>query len=116
MYICSLNTNTEQHKQQRGFLQVQALQDYFPLISFSRNLNFQSDVFSFGIILCELIARIDADPDILPRTGNFGVDYLAFSEKLVPKDCPAELLVIAYKCVNVRDTTYNFGGRETTLS
>lgn len=28
----------------------------------------QADVFSFGIILCEIIARIDADPEELPRT------------------------------------------------
>ena len=28
----------------------------------------QADVFSFGIIMCEMTARIDADPDIMPRT------------------------------------------------
>ena len=32
----------------------------------------QADVFSFGIVLAEIIARISADPDIMPRT-NVGV-------------------------------------------
>ena len=66
----------------------------------------RSDVFSFGIVLCELIARIEADPDILPRTENFGLDYIAFSE-LCP-DCPPEFLQLAFSCchVNSRIMTY----------
>lgn len=31
--------------------------------------NEKADVFSYGIILCEIIARIDADPDVMPRTA-----------------------------------------------
>lgn len=45
--------------------------------------SFQADIFSYGIVLCELIALVEADPDCLPRTGCFGVDYLAFSNLLV---------------------------------
>ena len=60
----------------------------------------RSDVFSFGIVLCELIARIEADPDVLPRTENFGLDYIAFSE-LCP-DCPPEFLQLAFSCCHVR--------------
>lgn len=59
----------------------------------------RSDVFSFGIVLCELIARIEADPDILPRTENFGLDYIAFSE-LCPT-CPPEFLQLAFSCCHV---------------
>lgn len=59
-----------------------------------------SDVFSFGIILCELIARIDADPDILPRTDSFGLDYLAFVD-LCPSDTPPAFLRTAFYCCTV---------------
>ncbi|XP_044739976.1 serine/threonine-protein kinase dst1 isoform X2 [Chrysoperla carnea] len=58
-----------------------------------------SDVFSYGIVLCELIARVDADPDILPRTDNFGLDYIAFTEMCGPETLP-EFLKIAFCCCN----------------
>ena len=49
--------------------------------------------------MCELIARVDADPDILPRTANFGVDYIAFSSMC--QNCPPDFLKFAFTCVKV---------------
>lgn len=57
----------------------------------------QSDVFSYGIVLCELIARVEADPDYLPRTDNFGLDYLAFTELCGPNVVP-EFLALTFRC------------------
>lgn len=66
--------------------------------------NHRVDVFSFGILVCEIIARCDADPDILPRTHNFGVHYLAFSQ-LCPHDCPANFLQLAFQCCQIDPVT-----------
>lgn len=57
----------------------------------------RSDVFSFGIICCEIIARIEADPDIMPRSDSFGLDYLAFVD-LCPVDTPPVFLRLAFYC------------------
>ncbi|KAK5927201.1 hypothetical protein CgunFtcFv8_022714 [Champsocephalus gunnari] len=57
------------------------------------------DVFAYGIILCEIIARIEADPDFLPRTEDFGLDVDAF-ENLVG-DCPAAFFSLAVTCCNM---------------
>lgn len=59
----------------------------------------RADVFSYGIIMCELIARVDADPDILPRTANFGLDYIVFSAMC--RNCPTDFLQFAFNCVKV---------------
>ncbi|KAM6948301.1 dual specificity testis-specific protein kinase 2 [Aplochiton taeniatus] len=61
--------------------------------------NEKADVFSYGIILCEIIARIQADPDFLPRTENFGLDYHAFQHMV--GDCPPDFLQVAFNCCNM---------------
>ncbi|CAG9808052.1 unnamed protein product [Chironomus riparius] len=76
-----------------------------------------SDVFSYGIILCELIARIDADPDILPRTDAFGLDYIAFVD-LCPSDTLPAFLRIAFYCCNYDPKnryTFNDVAKKLTL-
>ncbi|CAG5946689.1 unnamed protein product [Menidia menidia] len=57
------------------------------------------DVFAFGIILCEIIARIEADPDFLPRTEDFGLDVDAFENMI--GDCPSALFSLAVTCCNM---------------
>ncbi|KAM9857680.1 dual specificity testis-specific protein kinase 2 [Aulostomus maculatus] len=57
------------------------------------------DVFAYGIILCEIIARIEADPDFLPRTEDFGLDIEAF--EIMVGDCPPALLSLAVTCCNM---------------
>uniref|UniRef100_A0A665USZ5 dual-specificity kinase n=1 Tax=Echeneis naucrates TaxID=173247 RepID=A0A665USZ5_ECHNA len=61
--------------------------------------NEKADVFSYGIILCEIIARIQADPDFLPRTENFGLDYHMFQHMV--GDCPPDFLQLAFNCCNM---------------
>ena len=58
-----------------------------------------ADIFSFGIIMCELIARVSADPDFLPRTQNFGVEYKAFS--VLCPSCPPAFLKTTFSCVSI---------------
>ncbi|VDO10119.1 unnamed protein product [Brugia timori] len=62
----------------------------------------KADVFSFGIILCQMIARIDADPEAgLYRTHNFGLDYVRFTAHC-PTDTPLDILNLAFQCCLVR--------------
>ncbi|XP_065143488.1 LIM domain kinase 1 isoform X1 [Paramisgurnus dabryanus] len=56
------------------------------------------DIFSFGILLCEIIGRVYADPDDLPRTQEFGLNVKEFLERCWSKDCPAVFFPIAVLC------------------
>uniref|UniRef100_A0A670ZYF5 LIM domain kinase 2 n=1 Tax=Pseudonaja textilis TaxID=8673 RepID=A0A670ZYF5_PSETE len=56
------------------------------------------DIFSFGIVLCEIIGQVYADPDCLPRTLDFGLNVKLFWEKFVPMDCPPAFFPLAAIC------------------
>ncbi|NXY77917.1 TESK1 kinase, partial [Glareola pratincola] len=66
--------------------------------------NEKADVFAYGIILCEIIARIPADPDYLPRTEDFGLDIATF-RTMVEVDCPATFLQLAFHCCSMEPTS-----------
>uniref|UniRef100_A0AAY4EM39 LIM domain kinase 1 n=1 Tax=Denticeps clupeoides TaxID=299321 RepID=A0AAY4EM39_9TELE len=56
------------------------------------------DIFSFGIMLCEIIGRVNADPDYLPRAVDFGLNVKGFMEHYLPCDCPPSFFSIAVMC------------------
>ncbi|KAJ6651956.1 hypothetical protein lerEdw1_015898 [Lerista edwardsae] len=54
------------------------------------------DVFSFGIVLCETLGRVPADPEVLPRTQDYGLDVAAFRDMI--RGCPKRVLDLAVSC------------------
>ncbi|XP_032901967.1 LIM domain kinase 1 isoform X1 [Amblyraja radiata] len=59
------------------------------------------DIFSFGIMLCELIGRVNADPDYLPRTSDFGLNVPVFLDRYCPEECPAAFFPLAVMCCDL---------------
>lgn len=62
--------------------------------------NEKVDVFSFGITMCEIIGRVKADPDYMPRTKDFGLDEKTFYQEFC-ESCPMLFYKIAFLCCNV---------------
>ncbi|KAK3865597.1 hypothetical protein Pcinc_028808 [Petrolisthes cinctipes] len=58
------------------------------------------DIFSYGIILCEIIGRVEADPDFMPRSMDFGLNDIVFQANYC-KDCPEPFYKIAFMCCNI---------------
>lgn len=60
------------------------------------------DVFSFGIIVCEIIGRVEADPDYLPRNNDFGLNQQIFKEKFcLSCGCPVPFYKVAFLCCDL---------------
>ncbi|XP_026477216.1 LIM domain kinase 1-like, partial [Ctenocephalides felis] len=58
------------------------------------------DIFSFGIVLCEIIGRVQADPDYLPRSADFGLNQTVFKDKFC-STCPIPFYKIAFLCCDL---------------
>ncbi|XP_054630375.1 LIM domain kinase 2 isoform X1 [Dunckerocampus dactyliophorus] len=59
------------------------------------------DIFSYGIVLCEIIGKVYADPECLPRTMDFGLNVGKFVEKFLPEDCPPAFFPLAVACCDL---------------
>ncbi|KAJ7994289.1 hypothetical protein DPEC_G00264340 [Dallia pectoralis] len=59
------------------------------------------DIFSFGIVLCEIIGQVNADPECLPRSYDFGLNVAKFIEKFLPDDCPPAFFPLAVACCDL---------------
>ncbi|XP_011481562.1 LIM domain kinase 1 [Oryzias latipes] len=59
------------------------------------------DIFSFGIMICEIIGRVSADPDYLPRTNDFGLNVPSFLQQYYPPECPSAFLPLAALCCDM---------------
>ncbi|XP_036412464.1 LIM domain kinase 1a isoform X4 [Colossoma macropomum] len=59
------------------------------------------DIFSFGIMLCEIIGRVNADPDYLPRAMDFGLNVKGFLEHYYTPDCPTSFFPMAVLCCDL---------------
>ncbi|NXJ13480.1 LIMK1 kinase, partial [Odontophorus gujanensis] len=66
-----------------------------------RSYDEKVDIFSFGIVLCEIIGRVSADPDYLPRTTDFGLNIRGFLERYCPPACPPSFFPIAVCCCDL---------------
>ncbi|KAM4545400.1 LIM domain kinase 1-like [Odontesthes bonariensis] len=59
------------------------------------------DIFSFGIMICEIIGRVSADPDYLPRTNDFGLNVAGFLQQYHPAQCPPAFLPLIVLCCDM---------------
>ena len=49
----------------------------------------------------QIIGRVQADPDYLPRTQDFGLNVHLFNQKYCSKDCPKQFIAIAIACCDI---------------
>ena len=49
----------------------------------------------------QIIGRVQADPDYLPRTEDFGLNVHLFNQKYCSKDCPKQFIAIAIACCDI---------------
>jgi len=73
-----------------------------PEILLGKQYNEKADVFSYGVVLVEIVTRANAPPDTMERSASSG--YTLNFDKLrphIPPECPPEFLKLARLCLRV---------------
>lgn len=52
------------------------------------------------LIILQIIGRVQADPDFLPRSNDFGLNQMAFKEKFCTS-CPEPFYKVAFLCTDL---------------
>lgn len=51
--------------------------------------------------MIQIIGKVYADPECLPRTQNFGLNVGKFMEKFLPEDCPPAFFPLTVACCDL---------------
>jgi serine/threonine protein kinase len=86
-------------KKQTKHMTLCGTEEYMaPEVIFGMSYDQRAEVYSFGLLMCEIIVRLKIE-ETIPRTPvtEFGLDHAGY-RALVPKECPKEFLEVALKC------------------
>lgn len=59
-------------------------------------------------VVSQIIGRVNADPDYLPRAMDFGLNVKGFLDDFCPADCPTSFFPMAALCCDL-DAEKRFG-------
>lgn len=54
-----------------------------------------------GLCAGQIIGRVNADPDYLPRTMDFGLNVRGFLDRYCPPNCPPSFFPITVRCCDL---------------
>lgn len=52
-------------------------------------------------VMIQIIGKVYADPECLPRTHDFGLNVGKFVEKFLPEDCPPAFFPLTVACCDL---------------